>query len=122
MGYFRNIKSNFQQTIQFLKDVSNDDRIPSRDKKVLLIMIGLIISPIDFIPDWIPIIGILDDLVILSLILDYFFEYLDNKVLLFHYPFGMRSFIWLKRTSKIITRFTPQFIRNRIWKYKPDIY
>ncbi|MBT4760881.1 MAG: DUF1232 domain-containing protein [Bdellovibrionaceae bacterium] len=111
-----------KQIIQFLKDVANDHRIPARDKKLLLVFIGLIISPIDFIPDWIPIIGILDDLVILSIVLDYFFEYLDVEILLDHYPFGMKSFNWLRRTSKIITQFTPMWIRNRIWKFKPDVY
>ncbi|MEZ4871440.1 MAG: DUF1232 domain-containing protein [Bdellovibrionales bacterium] len=108
--------------IQFLKDVANDPVIPERDKKVLLAMIVLVVSPIDLIPDWIPIIGLLDDIIILALILDYFFEILDSDVLLKHYPFGMKSFVATRRLSRMITTLSPSFIRDHVWKYKPDIY
>ena len=108
--------------IKFLKDVANDPSIPERDKKVLLAMIVLVVSPVDIIPDWIPIIGLLDDLVILAIILDYFFEILDTEVLLRHYPFGMKSFAAMRRFSRLITALSPAFIRDHVWKYKGDIY
>lgn len=111
-----------KEIIEFLKAVANDSRIPERDKKVLLVLIALIISPVDLIPDWIPIIGVLDDVVMIALILDYFFEILDPQILLSHYPFGMKSFIYIKKASRIISQLTPNFIRNRVWKYKPDLY
>lgn len=70
-----------KKIIDFLKNVANDPRIPKRDKKVLLVLIALVVSPIDLIPDWIPIVGVLDDIVMIALILDYFFEILDTKIL-----------------------------------------
>ena len=108
--------------IQFLKDVAHDERIPEKDKKILLVLIGLIVSPIDFIPDWIPLIGLLDDIFMIALVLDYFFEYLDSKILLSHYPFGMKSFVSLRRASRWISWLTPAWLRDRIWDYKPDIH
>ncbi|MFK8137972.1 MAG: DUF1232 domain-containing protein [Bdellovibrionales bacterium] len=111
-----------KKLIQFLKDVANDERIPSSDKKILIVLIGLVISPLDIIPDWIPIIGVLDDIVILAIIFDYLFEILDTNVLLDHYPFGMKSFHWTKRAASIITGLTPKWVRDRIWSYKGDIY
>lgn len=107
----------FKKAIQFLKDVANDQRIPTQDKRILMAMIGLIISPIDIIPDWIPLIGILDDLLILAIILDYFFRVLDSRVLLNHYPWGMKSFARLKRLAGMITWMVPDFIKKRIWTY-----
>jgi uncharacterized membrane protein YkvA (DUF1232 family) len=111
-----------KKIIQFIKEVAQDERIPERDKKMILVMVALVVSPIDFIPDWIPIIGILDDIFIMALVLDYFFTVLDSQVLLSHYPFGMKSFIALKKTSKMISWITPEFVRDRIWKYKPPVY
>ena len=108
--------------IQFIKDVANDDRIPSSDKKMVLILLALIISPIDFIPDWIPVIGVLDDLLMIALILDYFFEKLDTQILLSHYPFGMKSFATLRRLAGAISWITPDWLRNKLWKYEGDIY
>jgi len=108
--------------IQFLKMVSQDKRIPSRDKKVLIALIALIISPLDIIPDWIPIFGIMDDLLILALVLDYFFEVLDSEVLLSHYPWGMKSFTALRHFSRLVARLAPRTLKNLIWKYESSPY
>lgn len=107
---------------QFLKDVANDERIPPRDKKVLLALIALLVSPFDLIPDWIPILGQLDDLVILALILDYFFNKLDSDILLSHYPWGMKSFGALKRYSRMIAWLTPSILKDKIWSYQGSPY
>ncbi len=106
----------------FIREVANDERIPSKDKKIILVLLALIVSPIDFIPDWIPIIGILDDFILIAIILDYFFDVLDDEILLSHYPWGMKSFLRIKRFAKIISRFSPAFIKNRIWDFEGSPY
>jgi uncharacterized membrane protein YkvA (DUF1232 family) len=115
MGFLQNLT-------EFIKAVAQDERIPARDKKVLLGLVALVISPIDLIPDWIPIIGLLDDVIYLALILDYLFNVLDQEILLSHYPWGMKSFANLRRVARTIAALTPTFIKNRIWKYQPSVY
>jgi uncharacterized membrane protein YkvA (DUF1232 family) len=107
---------------KFLMDVAHDERIPSRDKKVLLAMIALLISPFDLIPDWIPVFGLLDDLIILSIILDYFFTVLDSQVLLSHYPWGMKSFANLRKIARGLQFFVPNFVKKRLWQYVGSPY
>lgn len=107
----------FSEVSQFLKDVSTDERIPERDKKIIVACILLIVSPFDLIPDWIPVLGQLDDLVILALILDYFFTVLDGNILLSHWRWGMKSFVWLRRFAKSISWMAPRFLKRRIWQY-----
>jgi len=107
---------------RFVQNVAHDERIPARDKKVLLALVALIISPVDFIPDWIPIIGWMDDLVLLAIVLDYFFNLLDQNILLSHYPWGMKSYIWIRRWARLITGLTPQFVKKYVWKYEADPY
>ena len=114
------LKTFFSDLKKFIIDTSHDERIPTRDKKIILAMVALIISPIDLIPDWIPVFGLIDDLVILSLILDYFFSVLDQSILLSHYPWGMKSFARLKRIARFTTMFVPNFIKNRLWEYTKD--
>lgn len=106
----------------FLTETARDPRIPDRDKKLLLAMIALLISPIDLIPDWIPVIGLLDDLIILSLILDYFFSVLDPEVLLSHYPWGMKSFVRLKSITHFTQYFVPKFLKKKLWTYVGSPY
>lgn len=115
MKFFKDLK-------KFLFDVANDERIPGRDKKVLLAMIALMISPIDLIPDWIPLFGLLDDLILLSIILDYFFTVLDSQILLSHYPWGMKSFANLRKIARAMQFFVPRFIKKRLWKYVGSPY
>ncbi len=115
MKFFHDLKN-------FLIQTANDERIPSRDKKILLAMIALLISPIDLIPDWIPVFGLLDDVVILSLILDYFFTVLDSNVLLSHYPWGMKSFARLRTIARVMQFFVPKFLKKKLWKYVGEPY
>ncbi|MGE3611309.1 MAG: YkvA family protein [Bacteriovoracaceae bacterium] len=115
MKFFNDLKN-------FIKDVAHDERIPSSDKKIILALFALIISPIDLIPDWIPIFGQLDDLIIIAIIMDYFFTVLDSRILLSHYPWGMKSFVRIKAIAKFLQFLVPRFIKTKIWKYVGDPY
>ncbi|MFL5783870.1 MAG: YkvA family protein [Bacteriovoracaceae bacterium] len=106
----------------FLVNTAKDQRIPDRDKKIILAMIALLISPIDLIPDWIPIFGLLDDLIILSIVLDYFYTVLDREVLLSHWPWGMKSFVRVKSITQITQYFVPRFVKKRLWSYVGSPY
>ena len=106
----------------FIKNVASDQRIPERDKKMILAMLALILSPFDLIPDFIPIFGVLDDIIILSLVLDYFFKVLDQNVLLSHYPWGMKSFVRLKKFAALMEVFVPRFLKRKLWKYVGSPY
>lgn len=112
----------FKELIEFIKAVANDPRIPQKDKAIVLGLVAYIISPVDFIPDWIPVIGLIDDMAALSLILDYFFTVLDNEILLSHYPWGMKSFARIRRIARLIALFTPRFVKDKIWSYSKDPY
>ena len=115
MGFLKKI-------VYFIKNVSKDPRIPPRDKKIILVLVALVISPFDLIPDWIPFIGLLDDLVLISIILDYFFNVLEPEILLSHYPWGMKSFATIRRLARIIATLTPSFIKKKIWSYTGNPY
>jgi uncharacterized membrane protein YkvA (DUF1232 family) len=106
----------------FLVNTAKDQRIPERDKKILLAMIALVLSPFDIIPDWIPIFGVLDDIVILSLILDYFFSVLDQEVLLSHFPWTMKSYVRLKSITHVTQYLVPRFIKKKLWSYVGSPY
>jgi uncharacterized membrane protein YkvA (DUF1232 family) len=112
----------FSRLKNFLINVAHDERIPSRDKKILLALVALIISPIDLIPDWIPFMGQMDDLVMFSIILDYFFSVLDSEILLSHYPWGMQSFARLRRFGRTFQWLAPRFVKKRLWLYVGNPY
>ncbi len=111
-----------KELINFVKAVAEDERIPPRDKKVVLVLLALIISPIDLIPDWIPIIGLMDDVVILAIVLDYFFNVLDQDIILTHFPWSMKKYAMVRRVCRTVAVITPNFAKKLIWKFEGSPY
>ncbi len=49
-----------------------DGRIPLQQKGLLLLLVGYIVAPIDVIPDFVPVLGQVDDVAVTLLVLDVF--------------------------------------------------
>lgn len=106
----------FRQARDFLLHLVEDPLIPARDKALLLLLIGLLASPLDLIPDFIPVLGALDDVLVVLLALDYVFQVLPESVVAAHFPFGR---VRLRRWRKAFARWgrwIPDFLRRWIWK------
>jgi uncharacterized membrane protein YkvA (DUF1232 family) len=58
-----------------------DQRIPTAQKAVLGLAAGYLASPIDLVPDFVPLLGALDDLVIAVLAIDIFLEGVPEALL-----------------------------------------
>jgi uncharacterized membrane protein YkvA (DUF1232 family) len=54
--------------VNYYKTLANDPAVPRASKWLLAAAIGYLVSPIDLIPDFIPILGQLDDLVVVPLL------------------------------------------------------
>lgn len=78
--------------VDFVKNVASDERIPLQNRVILGGLLMYLMTPIDLIPDFIPIIGWLDDAFITILILDYVFNSADTEIILEHYPWNKQHF------------------------------
>ena len=58
---------NIETDIYALYKAYRDPRVPWYVKIIILFLLGYFISPIDLIPDFIPVIGYIDDILIISL-------------------------------------------------------
>jgi hypothetical protein len=113
----KHIFSNFQT---FIFDTYQDQRIPLRDKKIVIGILVILGIRIAFIPDWVPYFGILDVLFLIGLISDYFFGILDQNLLLSHYPWGMKSFARIRRVALFLAFFAPHSITDHLWEYTKE--
>ena len=78
--------------VDFVRSLAEDERIPLRNRVVLGGLLTYLLTPIDIIPDFIPILGWLDDAFITLVILDYVFNSADTDIILEHYPWNKDRF------------------------------
>lgn len=69
LEHSRNLVRRFSQEIEFYKRILRNPRTPRVSKVLLGVAIAYAVSPIDLIPDFIPVVGYLDDLIILPLLI-----------------------------------------------------
>jgi uncharacterized membrane protein YkvA (DUF1232 family) len=67
MNKMKQFAAQMKLQINVLNNVRIDSRTPWLAKIIILIVVAYAISPIDLIPDFIPVLGLLDDLVLLPL-------------------------------------------------------
>ena len=105
---------------RLLMELLADPRIPMSRKAVLGFAAGYVVMPVDLIPDFIPVVGRLDDVAVVVLALDLFLESVPQALLyekLAQLDIDGRE---LERDLARIRRFVPRPLRI-IAKRLPDL-
>ncbi len=71
--------------IKLLVRLMRDPRVQPRSKAVLLLTVGYLVSPIDVIPDMVPGVGQLDDLIIVAFALDHLLNRIPEDLVKEHW-------------------------------------
>lgn len=93
-----------------------DRNVPWETKSALGLAMLYIISPIDGIPDFIPVIGQLEDMAIAILVIDGMVNHIDRDIVLRHWTGRPETLDAIGRMTSRATRLLPGFIRNRVMK------
>lgn len=102
--------------ISLLYGMVRDNRVRLAEKALLLVTIAYVLSPLDFVPDFIPFLGQVDDILLVSLVLLRFFEQAGQEVILQHWK-GNRSLLDLVRsTLRLSSLFLPPEIYEKVIK------
>ena len=70
---------------RLFKDLIRDPRVPRRSKVLLVIAAAWVASPIDLIPEFIPVLGPLDDAVVAALVLRHVLRRSGREVVVEHW-------------------------------------
>jgi uncharacterized membrane protein YkvA (DUF1232 family) len=84
MGFIANLKQkvkHLKEEILALSIAYGDKRTPFVAKLMIGLTVGYLLSPIDLIPDFIPVIGFLDDLIIVPLLISVSIKLIPKVVL-----------------------------------------
>jgi len=92
-----------------------DREVPRGTKLVLAVVAVYLASPVDLIPDFIPFIGYLDDLLVAAIVIDGLLNYLDRGLLLRYWPGSAASLDSAAAVARRLVRWVPARLKARIF-------
>ena len=92
-----------------------DPALPRPVKLALMAAAVYLVSPIDLVPDFIPFLGYVDDLLLGAVVLDGVLNFVDRDLLLRYWPGSERSLDHLARTARLLTAWVPRRVKTRIF-------
>ena len=102
--------------IKLLWRLARDPRVPARTKATLFILAGYLATPIDLIPDALPVIGQVDDLVIVAFALDQMLNRVPAEVVREHWEGDDDILELVQEILDITTAFVPGWLKKRFAK------
>ncbi|MFY1702634.1 YkvA family protein [Micromonospora sp. WMMA1923] len=85
-GVLREVAGFVPDCVTAVRRLRRDPRVPRRAKMAVLVAGLWVASPVDLIPDFLPVVGALDDLVVVALALRYAGRRVPREVLLAAWP------------------------------------
>ena len=99
--------------------LGNDARVPRRTKAILGGVAVYLVSPIDLIPDFIPLLGYLDDAILVAIVLDGLLNHVDRRILLEHWPGDPASLERAARLAARLAAWVPRRWKARVFGAPP---
>jgi uncharacterized membrane protein YkvA (DUF1232 family) len=112
---FRELTLLLPQLAGLIARLAADPGVPGRVKAILAVTAVFLASPIDLIPDFIPVLGYLDDVVLVAVVLDGLLNHVSRDLLLRHWPGDAAS---LERTAAAAARvagWVPRRFKTRVF-------
>jgi len=100
---------------KLLLRLTRDPRVPRRNKLIFGGIAAYLLLPIDFIPDWIPGIGQVDDIALVALALDAMVNRVGKEVLAEHWDGDDQMLENIRGILGTITKFVPEAVKSRIF-------
>jgi uncharacterized membrane protein YkvA (DUF1232 family) len=102
--------------VMLVGKLAMDKRVPWETKTMLLAGAAYIVSPIDFVPDFIPGLGQAEDLVVALLLLDGILNEIDPAIVEEHWNGELSTLERMRSLINGVMRFVPGFIREQVVK------
>ena len=92
-----------------------DPLLPRAAKIALAAAIVYLASPLDLIPDFIPLLGYLDDVLVAALVVDGIVNWVDRGLLLKYWPGSPDSLERVARAARLLAAWVPRRLKARIF-------
>lgn len=102
--------------VRLVGRLMTDARVSVFDRIVVLLAVAYVVSPLDLIPDVLPVIGQIDDVMILVAAVTRLFEHAGSEVVLSHWRGSPEELNagWLRKLAFVFSFFFPKASRRRL--------
>ena len=92
-----------------------DPVLPRAVKIALAAAAIYLASPLDLIPDFIPVLGYLDDVLLAAVLVDGILNYVDRSIVLKYWPGSEASLDRVARAARLFARWVPGRLKRRVF-------
>jgi len=100
--------------LKLLINLLKDPRVSTTDKAILGATVAYLLDPVDLVPDWIPFVGLVDDVYLVALALLRLLLRTNQQVLSDHWTGKEDMIPFLKKAANLAMIFLPVRIRQAI--------
>jgi uncharacterized membrane protein YkvA (DUF1232 family) len=112
---FRDLALFLPRLARMIASLMADRTVPKAAKIALAAVAVYLASPIDLIPDFLPLIGYLDDVLLVAVVLDGLLTYVDRALLLRYWPGDPASLDAFAAVARRVARWVPSKLKSRIF-------
>lgn len=105
--------------VRLVTRLVGDPVLPRPAKIAIAAAAVYLASPIDLVPDFIPVLGYLDDALLAAIILDGLLNYVDRRLVLKYWPGSPESLERLARGARLLAAWVPRRVKARIFAPRP---
>ena len=92
-----------------------DREVPTAVKVILAAVAVYLASPVDLIPDFIPLVGYLDDVLLAAVVMDGLLNYVDRGSIERHWPASLASLEATAKVARRLAAWVPRRAKARIF-------
>jgi uncharacterized membrane protein YkvA (DUF1232 family) len=92
-----------------------DPVLPRAVKLALGAAVLYLASPVDLVPDFIPLVGYLDDLLVAAMVLDGILNWVDRPIVLKYWPGTPESLERVARAARVLAFWVPRRLKARLF-------
>ncbi len=92
-----------------------EPRLPRAAKVALGVALLYLASPLDLVPDFIPVVGYLDDILLAAILVDGVLNHVDRALVLRCWPGTPESLERVARAARWFTAWVPRRVKTRVF-------
>jgi uncharacterized membrane protein YkvA (DUF1232 family) len=105
--------------VRLITRLVGDPVLPRAAKIALGAAAVYLLSPVDLIPDFIPLVGWVDDVLLAAVLLDGILNWVDRGLVLKYWPGNASSLDTLARTARLLSIWVPRRLKARVFSPRP---